>query len=591
MIKFGIGGLLALRCFAPGCLVLGGPAQAVETAYIGATSPGVVNVLDTRTNTVVARIPVGLQNGNEAIAATVSKDGTRAYAVSNTLKTLSVIDTAANVVTAVVPLAARPHDAIVSPDGSKVYVTSEDGTLVTVSTATNTVSNTLQLTTGVWSMAITPDGSKLYVANPQLNTLTVVNTATGLPGTPLSMEPNPFSMDVSPDGSKLYVASAQARLLTVVNTATNAMTFFSTSALPGGVRVSPDGTKLFVTATTPATPQAAARSDLEVRNAATGIVLQSYQVGLGAQGVNTTADGGKALVINQGVGNLSAIDLVAQQYLATTVIGPNESAFNRFIANAPAPKLLAATLPQVRSTVNGGSVSAFATIINPGATALTNCRPAVNVIEFFGKVTLTYQTTNAQNQLTGTPDTPVSIPANGQQSFVFTLTEDPQNGFSGQPDLFFTCDGLRAPVYPAVGDFRINLDQTAGPDVIPVAVTPSQDGVIRIATHNGSQAMATAAVNIGPSRLMTVKPVIVAGGSAVPVNLSVYETDVNGQPLGQPAASVTVQLATNTPRYFGVIATATGTIPLQADAVRVVLQFTDSIGTLRGQTSVAIVAP
>lgn len=584
-----------LAASALGALALleAGQAAAVETAYVGVVNPGSVLAVDTRTNTITARIPVGLQNGNEAVAASVSRDGTRAYATSQANRTLSVIDTAANAVIAIAPLASVPVDVIASPDGRRVYVSTADGKVLFFDTAIGGVIGALNLSSSsLGRLAITPDSGKLYVQNG-VSALTVISTVAGAVVTTLAVDSNGAGMSVSPDGRKLYVGNLQASRATVVDTATNAISFLNTPVFPTRVGFSPDGSKLLIGLANPVIQNGLTVYDgnVLIMNAATGESIQTIHVGLLPTNVGTTADGARLYVTNLMSGNMSVFDLVAQQFIATTVLGPEIATEGPFIANAPPPKLLASVLPQARSvgmTNISPPATAFATIINPGATTATNCKPSLGV-DPFNPLTLNYQTTNAQNVIVGQPDTSVSIPAGGRQGFVVSLKGATNFGFRTQADLTFVCDNLRAPVYPAVDEFFVNVEASPTPDIIPAAATPSNDGVIRIATRNGAQVMAAAAVNQGATGSITVKPLAVGGGA--PVNLSVYETDVNGQPLGQPGASVTSNFVQNAPRYFGVIATATGAIPLQADAVRVVLEFRDSIGTLRGQTSVALTAP
>src|SRR5262249_1133388 len=75
----------------------------------------------------------------------------------------------------------------------------------------------------------------------------------------------------------------------------------------------------------------------------------------------------------------------------------------------PSP-LLAAVLPSSRSVQVGAQATAFATIINTGTSTATGCKiaPGTAVSASFD-----FQTTNsATNAVTGTPNTPVDIPAN-----------------------------------------------------------------------------------------------------------------------------------------------------------------------------------
>jgi len=69
-------------------------------AYVTINEGGLLSVVDTATNSVVADIAVGV--GASVVALT--PDGTRAYVTVQPADTVSVIGTATNTVTATIPL-------------------------------------------------------------------------------------------------------------------------------------------------------------------------------------------------------------------------------------------------------------------------------------------------------------------------------------------------------------------------------------------------------------------------------------------------------------------------------------------------------
>src|SRR6266851_167115 len=82
--------------------------------------------------------------------------------------------------------------------------------------------------------------------------------------------------------------------------------------------------------------------------------------------------------------------------------------------------LAASVLPASRSVQVGTTATAFATIVNAGPGTAIACRiaPPPGL-----PITFVFQTTNpTTNQVTGTPNTPVNIPAGAAQTFVFALT-------------------------------------------------------------------------------------------------------------------------------------------------------------------------
>jgi YVTN family beta-propeller protein len=127
---------------------------------------------------------------------------------------VSVIDTATNTVIATVPVGGGPSGVAVTPDGSRVYVTSGIGVSV-IDTATNMViGSPIPVESGAAGVAVTADGSRAYVSGIHFET--VINTTTN------TVVPPPIPVDalslgsgiaVTPDGSKVYVARSSKLII------------------------------------------------------------------------------------------------------------------------------------------------------------------------------------------------------------------------------------------------------------------------------------------------------------------------------------------------------------------------------------------
>jgi YVTN family beta-propeller protein len=177
---------------------------------------------------VSATISVGLV----PFGAAVSPDGGKVY-VTNTFfngflsaGTVSVIDTATNMVSASIPVGDLdyfPAGVAVTPDGSKVYVTIRPFTVSVIDTATNTVSATIPVGLNPTGVAVSPDGGEVYVANSvaPANTISVIDTATNTVSATITVGLGPFGVAVNPDGSKVYVTNSDANTVSVIDTATN----------------------------------------------------------------------------------------------------------------------------------------------------------------------------------------------------------------------------------------------------------------------------------------------------------------------------------------------------------------------------------
>src|SRR5262245_57785678 len=85
-----------------------------------------------------------------------------AYITNFSSGTVSVINTATTLVTAVVPVGTHPRGVAVTPDGSKVYVANTDSNSVSViDAATNRVTATITVGANPEGVAVTPDDSKV----------------------------------------------------------------------------------------------------------------------------------------------------------------------------------------------------------------------------------------------------------------------------------------------------------------------------------------------------------------------------------------------------------------------------------------------
>src|SRR5262249_21231796 len=157
-------------------------------------------------------------------------------------------------------------------------------------------------------------------------------------------------------------------------------------------------------------------------------------------------------------------------------------------------QLAAAVLPLARSVRLGQPATAFATIINASSATAHSCSiaPITSVPGSF-----LYQTTDPKtNQLTGTPNTPVNIAPGAAQTFLISFTATAE--FSNTVFLNFDCaDTAPAQNIVAVNTLALSVVDRPVDDVIPIALTPTNNGILDIPGLNGIGSFALAAVNIG----------------------------------------------------------------------------------------------
>ena len=246
--------------------------------------------------------------------------------------------------------------------------------------------------------------------------------------------------------------------------------------------------------------------------------------------------------------------------------------------------LIAAVLPGSRSVQIGTPATAFATIINTGQAAAANC--AISPITTI-PATFTYQTTSlATNQVTGSPNTPVDIPAGTAQSFVFALTPTAPMGPT-DVQLSFDCANTEpAPVISGLNTFLFSASASPTPDLVALTATITGDGIVNIPGTNGTGAFTVATVNLGAGGALTVSAD--TGSAILPVNIFICPTDPgSGACLSPPTNSVTTTILSNETPTFGVFVAAAGVVSFVPDTNRIFVRFKDSGNVTRGSTSVA----
>jgi hypothetical protein len=266
--------------------------------------------------------------------------------------------------------------------------------------------------------------------------------------------------------------------------------------------------------------------------------------------------------------------------------GTSPPTFNASFSLTGEPiSLLAAVLPSSRSVQVPTPATAFATIINTSGATASSCAPGPLTSV---PATFSYQTTNPMtNQVTGTPNTPVSIANGASQSFVFALTPTA----AVAPTLIalsFDCTGLAAaPSIPGVNTLLYSASTTPGPDVIALAATPMNDGIMHIPGNIGSSAIAVATINIGATSVITASAN--TGAAVLPLQITICQTNpTNSVCMLPPASSVMTTISGNSTPTFAVFAAANGLVAFSPASNRIFVQFADNMGAVRGSTSVAV---
>jgi hypothetical protein len=256
-----------------------------------------------------------------------------------------------------------------------------------------------------------------------------------------------------------------------------------------------------------------------------------------------------------------------------------------FAAAPPiATTLVASVLPSSRSVAGGDPATAFATIINAGAA--TASRVGISLATSI-PASLSYQTTDPNtNALTGTPDTPVDIGPGQFQTYVIVVS--PNDVFDPTEVAFNFAGTNTDPATTLVGINTLLMSSSADPvpDIVALAATLRNDGVVHIPGPNGAGAFAVATVNVGADGFITATAN--TGGVSLPVTLSICQTNPqSGQCQAPPGPSASAQINAGQTPTFAVFVQANGPVPFDPAGSRVFVLLTDAGHVVRGKTSVA----
>lgn len=277
-------------------------------------------------------------------------------------------------------------------------------------------------------------------------------------------------------------------------------------------------------------------------------------------------------------------------YLKAGIAASFLSFSSSFAQDAGGP-IVAAVLPSSRAVQVGDTATAFATIINTGQTEAINCRVELSPGgEAAGS--FSFQTTDASNAVTGSPDTPVNIDGGGAQSFVFAFTPGaPYDG--GDLPLVFACDNTDpAPVRAGVNSFWLSASTSAGADIVAIADTGasvglnSLPGVVETIDRQKNGAFAVAISNVGAGANLTARPVSSPDGLTVTPRIC-QTNPSTGACLSTAAESVDFFIGANETASFAVFVIDGLPVAFEPGINRISVRFEEG-DALRGSTSVAV---
>ncbi len=241
----------------------------------------------------------------------------------------------------------------------------------------------------------------------------------------------------------------------------------------------------------------------------------------------------------------------------------------------------AAVLPSSRSTQIGEVLTVFASVV--GTELVNGCTVALSSdID----VTFGYQLTDpVTNAAIGPTSGEFLILPGVAQTLVLTMQPNVELR-AEELEFAVSCDQGTAPVVPGTNTLLVSAETTQPPDVVALAATVGGDGIILMPVGGAGGFFSVASINLGSADNIKVRPVVL--GQALD-SVSVCQTNpATGVCLAAPGAEVALTFNTGDTPTFGVFATSVNSVPFNPGVNRLVLQFEDDGGTIRGRTSVAV---
>lgn len=173
---------------------------------------GGIYIIDAKTNTVTGTI-----DGIYANTLTVSPDGSILYAVSTEDGTLTSIEANTHTIIRTADAGPLPRGIAVNNEGTRIYLTSGNGTIEVVDAASFNTIDSIQVTHGedmVWDVKVSPCGSIVYAVSAASLKLTLIDAQTDTIIRTKEYRPEMFPMQcnlaISPNGDKIALSDVDS---------------------------------------------------------------------------------------------------------------------------------------------------------------------------------------------------------------------------------------------------------------------------------------------------------------------------------------------------------------------------------------------
>jgi len=324
-------------------------AAGVPKAYVGLFKDDAVAVIDTVQNKVLSTIAV--PKGPHGLV--VTPDGRKVYVSSDGASTVSVIDTAADRVVASIDVGANPHGLAVSGDGSRVLVLGwGSNRALIIDTATDRVIGQVPVAQP-HNGTLSRDGRTGWVASQQQGATALVRLDLSIwkEVARVPLDTTPRGLELSPDGRRVLFTLAGVNAIQVLDTATNRIVRqIPVGASPHYAPFTPDGRWALAVVQGP--------GELAILDTVNSTLAGTVAVGKAPHWSMSSSDGRMAYVTNEGSNDVSVVDLASRAVTATIPVGNAP----RKIAVQPGSGAAATPPPQPRTAASPAGKSKSVTL-------------------------------------------------------------------------------------------------------------------------------------------------------------------------------------------------------------------------------------
>ena len=219
---------------------------------------------------------------------------------------------------AAIPVAPRPQQVAVTPDGATALVTSFDSAVNFIDLASNKV--TFKLNTGIFNpsgLAISPDGTKAYITSFHATNSAVqaIDLATQTVTATVQVPAYPQSVFLTPDGSQAWVTFPQGNGVYVIDTLTNTVATSIGINFTYAIAFNSTGTRAYITS------QASAPGTVVAVDTSTYTVVRTYTVGTGPIDIALAYGDRRLFVSNYLEKSLSVVNVATGAVNTTKLAG------------------------------------------------------------------------------------------------------------------------------------------------------------------------------------------------------------------------------------------------------------------------------